>query len=499
MRIHCYAASAVISLLVFAGSAFCGKIMYPWNAASAVVKAGESFMVYFDADTGEEVDSVGLVGPYNRITVTSVTSEKGDFIYDNLTGAAYNTRVTVPVPRTAPEELYDLVLFTSNGQELSRSAVKVVEDFPTSYTILHLSDTHISRHYKDGHAEELAWFTNVVDIANIIGPDLVFITGDCIHESTKNGHFTLQEKWDFFYNGFENLQGVYAIRAPVFIVAGNHDYFQTVHNKELDSRAHRETNEGAAEWNEYNGLRVYHFTFGESRFMVFDNFQGNDLTNQVDQHQDWLDEVGRGTFRAIAQHAPGRARRDTTRARLTVPPSFENANTVQLAMEGHHHLKHGNSGTGTRGITPTVWSIPGSTSNITNATGLDNVGWFRVIRVDGAEVEVLPRLQYADNVDDPPAEHNVKLRLEYLNSNDGSAAENTATLINEFDQDFPRSLVRFVLSKGVYDITSGEVVRIIENDTVTVIDVRITLKANSSIGITVTPSEVPVIPGTSKK
>ena len=26
----------------------------------------------------------------------------------------------------------------------------------------------------------------------------------------------------------------------------------------------------------------------------------------------------------------------------------------QLAMEGHHHLKHGNSGTGTRGITPTV-------------------------------------------------------------------------------------------------------------------------------------------------
>ena len=89
--------------------------------------------------------------------------------------------------------------------------------------------------------------------------------------------------------------------------------------------------------------------------------------------------------------------------------------------------------------------------------------------------------------------------MEYLNSNDGSAAENTATLINEFDQDFPRSLVRFVLSKGVYDITSGEVVRIIENDTVTVIDVRITLKANSSIGITVTPSEVPVIPGTSKK
>jgi len=39
-------------LICFCGTGFCGKIIYPWNAATAIVKAGESVTVWFDADDG---------------------------------------------------------------------------------------------------------------------------------------------------------------------------------------------------------------------------------------------------------------------------------------------------------------------------------------------------------------------------------------------------------------------------------------------------------------
>jgi len=432
-----------------------GNIIYPWNATSAIVKAGESFSILFDAGSGESADSVVLRGPYNSVSIPAVTSETGSFKYDNLTGGACNTRVSVPVPAAAPEDLYDLILYSSAGENISLSAVKVVRKYKTNYTIILISDPHISRHYKDGYAKELEWFTNLVDISNIIGPDLVVITGDCIHESTKDGDFTVQEKWDNYYKGHGDLQGVFGFRAPSFSMPGNHDYFQT--------------DDGAAQWNEYNGLRVYNFTYGESRFMVLDNFQGDDYSDQLSVHQAWLDEVGPGNFRALAQH--------NDRA---IPTSFCDQNQVQLALVDHAHPNASQSGTGSVDSTPTVFSIPGSASNITTATGLDNVGWFRVVKVNGHEVDILPKLQYADNVEAPPSDHNILLRLEYSNPNDGSATTNSITVTNDYDVTFP-GFARFVMAKGNYEIPyGGTIEQVIENDTATILDVRFEIGANTT-------------------
>ena len=65
----------------FSTSGWCSQIIYPWRATTAIVKAGESFEVWFDADDGQTIDSVDLEGPYNRVG-TSFGIEIGNWEYD---------------------------------------------------------------------------------------------------------------------------------------------------------------------------------------------------------------------------------------------------------------------------------------------------------------------------------------------------------------------------------------------------------------------------------
>ena len=51
------------------------KIVYPWRSTTAIVKAGETFEVWFNADAGQTLNEVALRGPYNNAIVT-VTDTK---------------------------------------------------------------------------------------------------------------------------------------------------------------------------------------------------------------------------------------------------------------------------------------------------------------------------------------------------------------------------------------------------------------------------------------
>ena len=167
-----------ICLLVISLSTvgFCGKIVYPWNATTAIVKAGDNFVVWFDADAGQVIKSVELRGPYNSVSIPTVTSEAGSWIYDEVSGNTYNKKITVKVPSKAPSERYDLVLNTSSGQEVSLRAVKVIKEYKTDYAIFHISDTHMAQGAKiNGHPERLFKISGFVEIANIIGPEMVFL------------------------------------------------------------------------------------------------------------------------------------------------------------------------------------------------------------------------------------------------------------------------------------------------------------------------------------
>ncbi|MCD6288708.1 MAG: hypothetical protein J7M12_06290, partial [Candidatus Hydrogenedentes bacterium] len=175
--------SAILCLFVisYCSAGWCGKIVYPWNATTAIVKAGESFDVWFDADAGQTVTNVTLRGPYHSETPVMGTPVTGSWVYDQTSGNSYDTRITVTVPSTANADRYDLVLDTTTGQEVSRSAVKVIRKYKANYKILHISDTHLrgaphTLGYLDGLLEKR--LTAIVDMANIIDPELVFLTGD---------------------------------------------------------------------------------------------------------------------------------------------------------------------------------------------------------------------------------------------------------------------------------------------------------------------------------
>jgi len=192
-----------------------GKIINPWRAATAVVKTGESFEVWFDADRGQTVNAVTLQGPYNTVTaVRTVTT--GRWVYDQTSSNTYNTRIAVAVPAGVPSDRYDLILHTSSGEVKSPGAVKVVKEFQTNYYILHLSDPHAFQHGYDGILEKIS---TIVDIANIIGPEMVFGTGDNLYRPTdvRMNQYFEGDRW-------RGTKGFNDFKAPVFIADGNHDY-----------------------------------------------------------------------------------------------------------------------------------------------------------------------------------------------------------------------------------------------------------------------------------
>src|SRR5690606_38390049 len=68
----------------------CGKIIYPWNAVTSIVKAGERFEVWFDAAPGQTVRTVELHGPYHTVSIPSIAAATGSWQYDPVSHNTYN-------------------------------------------------------------------------------------------------------------------------------------------------------------------------------------------------------------------------------------------------------------------------------------------------------------------------------------------------------------------------------------------------------------------------
>ena len=88
-------------IISLCSTGFCGKIIYPWNATTAIVEAGECFAVWCDADEGQSVMSVESRGPYNTVYTSIDTLVTGSWIYDEVSGNTYDTRIAVAVPSDA--------------------------------------------------------------------------------------------------------------------------------------------------------------------------------------------------------------------------------------------------------------------------------------------------------------------------------------------------------------------------------------------------------------
>ncbi|MBN2512428.1 MAG: hypothetical protein JXB18_05770 [Sedimentisphaerales bacterium] len=450
-------------LIGFCGTGFCGKIIYPWNAATAIVKAGENVTVWFNADEGQTVTSAKLRGPCSTVSIPLVARQTGSWQYDEISGNMYNTRIAITVPAGTPQERYDLILNTTAEQEISHGAVKVVREYKTDYTIMHISDTHLCQGAKiNGLPNGLFKISAMVDIANIIGPEMVFITGDLINDNM----FPPQERADLFYKGSEvnGLKGVCNFHAASFSAAGNHDFLQ---QSQTSAGFYPEKSKF---WNQYHGLHYHHFKYGNTRYMIVNTgWEGFDWAYQLKEHISWLADVGPGNLRIAAYH----------KSENGIMGAWADTVNLGLAMIGHNHHLAGNN----------PYELGGRRIQYYANSTREHFA-FNLFRIhsDGSYTAVNNR-EFVENPSDAPSLWRPKLKLAYAKANDGTARTNTATLINNFDVGFPNARVRFLMPKGnTYSVSKGTVEQAFDGDSMHVVDVQVAIDPNSMNTIEIYPS-----------
>jgi predicted phosphodiesterase len=443
-------------LICFNITAFCGNIVYPWRAATAIVKSGESFEVWFNADAGQTVNSVELKGPYNLVA-TPVKIETGTWIYDVTSQNTYNTKITVKVPKSAPADRYDIVLNTSIGVESSPAGVKVIKEYKSNYYILHFSDIHA---FQNGYETTLNRLSTIIDIANIINPEIIFNTGDNLYRPNEERMNQL-----FAGNSEKGHKGLNQLEAAVFTVAGNHDI-------DMDNMPEEGFYKEKSDWwNNWWGLQSYNFSYGNGRFMAINNgWHGFNPAQQIAEIQSWLQVAGTGNFRVGAAHI-----------RNKEMSPFDSIADLGLVLIGHNHNIANQNPTPLKNK-PIQYIVNSVRDHMEFNLFKVNEKTGDYTPVSGPTAQVV----YVENPEDSktPALYKPKLTLSFSNSNNGSSANNSATIINNFDFSIEGARVRFVMPLGKkYKVSNGKVEQAFDGTSVHVIDVLIDLKPNSTTHI----------------
>jgi hypothetical protein len=443
------------------------KIVHPWRSTTAIVKAGESFDVWFVADSSSHsINSVLLRGPYHTVTTTR-TVMNGNWVYDPTSGNKYNRRITVTVPESAPADRYDLLLRTSTGTEIAPRAVKVIKDYKDNYYIMHMSDLH---RWQGGHDTTtiLKKASAIIDIANIIDAEMLFETGDSFYCHTDNASITA-ERASMMFNGQPELgiKGLYGANAATFTVPGNHDSPKNDYTKDA-SRA-----ETAAFYNKYYGLQSYNFAYGNGRFLGVNSGMGPVPSDQTSAAVSWLNEVGKGNFRLGAGHAGESAIR-----------TFDSKTVLSLILVGHNHFiassnPHEVNGRYTQFVANSLREM--GTGNFEyNLFKVNNkTGSYEVMGGASSRVRVIQN-HTATNIPNPGS-WILNLALTYAKTNNGSSRTNKATIVNRYNFPITGAKVRFVMPMGFsYSVSKGVVQQSFNGDKYHIVDVTVDLPANST-------------------
>lgn len=473
-------------LLMVPLSLLAGNIVYPWRAVKCIVKCGDSFQILYDNTNSTEVDSLILEGPFNRVKLQIDSISSGKYEFDTFTHSAVNTKVYTHIPENTPEELYNLILKNSNETAVSPVSVKVIKEYNKNQRFIHITDLHMTRQWvgspQDGYAKELELFDSFTRVANIISPDFVIITGDLIHDYTRInadakgwGGITLQRedevpavetKWRNCYEGANGFSGINGLNSPVYAVPGNHDFYGVKANDYLSK---------AKQWNKFCGIRVYGFSYGNTRVIAADDFLGDPLTDIPDKSpmsglqgkvlQSFLNQKGPGSVRIMAQHRYDR-----------VDTAFIDQNRINILLHGHDHKPFQSY----IGKTPTLNIRPGVVcrSGVTDING--ELGFFRIFSINGGKIEYTPPLRFCKDPTKLVTQLELNLTLDFKNPNDGSPVRNEAVIHNSFPVDLPDCKIRFLMKKGRYKVSNGKIRQIIQTPAFSVVDVYTDVNSNTA-------------------
>ena len=475
----------ILILLLFTAATF-GNIVSPWRAMKTIVKPGDTFPVLYENLIASPIDEVILQGPYNNVILSIDSVSFGSFEYDRFTHNTVNNKIWVTIPSGAPEELYDLVVKSGGETVISRKSVKVVKEFSPTHRFIHISDLHISRQWvgtaEDGYAKELELFNRFVDVANIIAPDFVIVTGDIIHHYTRfnadeagwggdkvyepNIRPVVEEKFRNYYEGAKGFRGIHGLNAPVFSLPGNHDTYGVSRKDNMVM---------ANQWNKMCGMRVYGFTYGDTRVIAADDYLGDPVEDIPDEapmsglqgevFKSFFEENGTGKLQIMAQHRPDR-----------IDTAFIDKYGIDILLNGHRHNPYSEY----VGKTPTLSIRPGAVCRSGEIDDWEeSLGLFRIFTVDGDGYSHSKPLRFCKNPIVPYEDLELNLTLNYSRPNDGTASKNKAVIKNQFGVDLPKCKIRFVMKKGEYQVEGGTINQVIQTDKMTVVDVYSNVNANS--------------------
>ena len=458
-------------LLIFSSStiAWGGNIVYPWRSTTAIVKSGEAFEVWFNADAGQSVNSVKLKGPYNEVNAT-MSIVKGNWIYDPLSGNTYNHKITVTVPAGTPADRYDLVLTTTTGDVISYGGVKVVSKFKDEYYILHISDGHL---YQSGYDTDvlLRKKSTMIDIANIIDAQIIIETGDNMYNVRNHPE---REVYYFLGNAAIGTKGMAKASAATFLTPGDHEGLNA------NDWVQATVQENADFVNDYWGLQNNFFKYGNGRFMTLNNAWGTSLTSngehqyEVEDAKAWLAGEGAGgNFFLTAAHCYNKMHH-----------FINESKPLSLVLAGDkHHIYTANPYPFTTGSAVVAYITASIRDHFAfNLYKINNTnGTFTTPTGTNGATNVLFSGDEAN-----PATWVPYLKLTWSNENNGTSGTNTATIDNKFNFPITGARVRFVVPKGyAYNITNGAKEQEFDGTSVHVVDVTVDLAANSTTEISI--------------
>lgn len=450
--------SLLALLLSFTTFVWCSNIVYPWRATTAIVKSGKSFEVWLNADQSQIVNSVQLVGPYNTLNV-NIIIKKGNWVYDITSENTYNTNITVNVPANCPADRYDIVLNTSSGKVISPAGVKVIKAYKSSYYIVHFSDIHA---FQKGNESALNRISTIVDIVNIINPELVFNTGDNLYRPN-------EKRMNELFAGDNKTinKGLNHLSAAIFTVAGNHDFdFDNLHEEGF----YKEKADG---WNKWWGLQAYTFKYGDGRFLAINNgWQGFNPAPQFAAIGNWLKKVGVGNLRVGLAHI-----------RSKEMNSFDSIANLGLVLIGHnHHIANQN---------PSPLHEKPIQYIVNSVREHPEFNLYKVDSKTGKYTAVgnpTAQVVYLENPEDinTPALYKPKLTLTYSNANNGLSKINTATIVNKFNFPIESASVRFVMPQGTKCVVSkGKIEQEFDGTLFHIVDVSVNLEPTSTTSISI--------------
>jgi hypothetical protein len=460
-------AVALLALLILSANAWPANIVRPWRSTTAIVLPGERFEVWFNADNGQTVESIRLKGPFNTVPCTH-TITSGDWEYDPLSGNRYNRRIQVTVPPDAPADRYDLVLETSDGDLISHGGVKVVKEYKKEYYIMHMSDGHIFQNGYDAYTL-LARKSAMIDMADIMDCQIIIETGDNMYNVRNH-----PEREEIYFQGDDNMgiKGMADAKAATFLVPGDHDAYTANDWPQATVQVNSDF------FNDYWGLQSSNFSYGNGRFMMLNNAwavsetSAGDHAYQVDTAVSWLlDEGAGGNFFVTAGHCYNK-----------IHEFIDDEEPLDLVLAGDkHHIRTNNPYSFDEGSAAIAYIAGAIRDHFEfNLFRVNNeAGTFTPVSGTNAVVEVLNSGNQDDKATWVP-----NLTLEFLNDNDGTSYENTATIVNMFDFPIEGATVRFVMpGEFDYRVTGGEIRQQFDGDEFRIVDVALDVAANSTVDV----------------